>query len=301
VHVSPPVQVQLGDYTVALNPPPSLGGLLVGFGLQLLGGLPAALWQDETESFCQLFACLAVSQAARAAHLDPAARAGSGRLAHVAAPFLSTDHVDSWRSPMAETARHGPPPGGYAARDLGSTTHVSAIDADGVACCITSSNGEGCGHLVPGAGVMNNNFLGEEDINPAGFHARPAGERMTSMMCPTIVLKHGKPHLALGTGGSNRIRTALLSVLVHHLLRGMPLEQAVKMPRLHYEGGPLFLERKVLGMALSDHTLEALAARGRDLVYFDTPNMFFGGVHVAAADGHGAGDPRRGGTVQHAT
>ena len=292
-----PLQVNVGRHTVALNPPPSLGGLLVGFGLKLLNRVPKDVWNDETETFCYLLACMAVTQAARSQILDPAARQGSAALNGLTEAFLSDGFIDSWHEPFMQAAREGPPTAGFASRSLGSTTHVSSIDADGMACCITSSNGEGCGHLVPNAGVMANNFLGEEDINPGGFHVRPGGERLTSMMCPTLVSLDGRPTLALGTGGSNRIRTALLQVLAHHLLRQTDLDTAVKMPRLHYEGGPLFVERRVLGMAISDTTLNTLAARVPQVVYFDAPNMFFGGVHVASIDGAGVGDARRGGAV----
>jgi gamma-glutamyltranspeptidase/glutathione hydrolase len=113
------------------------------------------------------------------------------------------------------------------------------------------------------------------------------------------VLKDGVPLLALGTGGSNRIRTALLQVLVHHLLRKMPLEVAVRHPRMHYEGGPLFIERAVFGQQVSAETLALLTKRVPKLVPFDAPNMFFGGVHVANSQGEGVGDPRRGGSVAY--
>lgn len=292
-----PVSVQLGEYTVALNPPPSCGGLLVGFGLRLLADVPKTVWQDETLSARYILACLAITQSARATYIDVEVQKSTDALAQSSARFMSDEYVNAWREDFQRAAQDGPPLGGFAARDLGSTTHVSVMDKDGMACAITTSNGEGCGHVVPGAGVMANNFLGEEDINPGGFHKAAAGTRMTSMMCPIVVHKAGRPYMTLGTGGSNRIRTALLQVLVHHLLRGLPLETAVRMPRMHYEGGPLFVERQVLGMAMSQQTLDDLAARIPQVVYFDAPNMFFGGVHVAAVGGLGVGDPRRGGSA----
>ncbi len=297
VYESKPVQVELGPYTVMLNPPPSLGGLLIGFGLTLLANVPPEVWQDETQTACMLLACMAATQKARFDVLDDAVKRSSEQLFKVAGPFLSPKYIDAWRAPMQQVFTNGVTGTDLPEINLGSTTHVSAIDKDGMACSITTSNGEGCGHVVPGAGAMANNFLGEEDINPAGFHVRPAGERMTSMMCPTIVLKDGVPILALGTGGSNRIRTALLQVLVHHLLRKVPLEAAVKHPRMHYEGGALFLERAVFGQQVSAQTLATLAKRVSKVVPFDAPNMFFGGVHVANSQGPGVGDPRRGGAV----
>ena len=295
-----PLQVQVGPFTVLLTPPPSLGGLLVGLGLELLETVPATTWADERLASLQLLGCMAATQSIRAATVDPAARAGSTALDALEATLRAPELLAAGRAEQAHVARYGVAGGPAPGRHLGSTTHISVLDGDGGACAITSSNGEGCGHLVPGCGVMANNFLGEADINPAGFHRRPAGEAMLSMMCPTLVLHQGRPILALGTGGSNRIRTALLQVLVQHLLRGQTVADAVQAPRLHYEGGPLYVERAVLTSCMPAATLAALTERCPQLVPFDAANMFFGGVHVAGtgtdAPG-GAGDGRRGGAV----
>lgn len=308
-YASAPITVMMHPWRVLLNPPPSLGGLLVAFGLQLLAEVPKAIWQDEAQTACMLLACMAVTQRARRDVLDRAVTQSIDRLFAVAPDFLQPMYIDSWRPVMNQVYEHGV--GALADTQItcpphasppdvmtqGSTTHVSTIDAEGLACSITSSNGEGCGYVVPQAGVLANNFLGEQDINPAGFHVRPAGERMTSMMCPTLVQRGDEAYLALGTGGSNRIRTALLQVLVHHLMGSKPLSEAIRYPRMHYEGGALFVERSVFGRTLQNATLEALQARVETLTFFDAPNMFFGGVHAACYATAGVGDPRRGGSV----
>ena len=59
------------------------------------------------------------------------------------------------------------------ANKLGSTTHLSVIDSEGNAASVTTSNGEGSSHVIPGTGIMVNNMLGEEDLNPAGFNNWP--------------------------------------------------------------------------------------------------------------------------------
>jgi gamma-glutamyltranspeptidase/glutathione hydrolase len=177
----------------------------------------------------------------------------------------------------------------------GSTTHLSVIDAGGMAAGMTHSNGEGCGHVVPGTGIMMNNFLGEDDINPGGFHLQPAGEPILTMMCPTLV-RRGARRWVLGSGGSNRIRTALLQVLQHLLDAGRSAPEAVEAPRMHVEGEVLNLE--VTGRS-AEEIAEAVAL-ATHVVRFDGPNMFFGGVHTAelGPDGFGgAGDARRGGVV----
>jgi gamma-glutamyltranspeptidase/glutathione hydrolase len=123
---------------------------------------------------------------------------------------------------------------------------------------------------------------------------------MSTMMAPTAVLHRGRPSLVLGTGGSNRIRSALLQTLLHVLASGRTLDEAVGAPRMHVEGERLWLERP----GLLEGTEDALRRAWPGLVGFDERNMYFGGVHaVEHSDGvkaslHGAGDPRRGGSVR---
>ena len=78
---------------------------------------------------------------------------------------------------------------------------------------------------------MLNNMLGEEDLSPGGFHRWEENCRMASMMCPSVATLPDGGRVALGSGGSNRIRSAILQVLVNLFEFGMPLEQAVIAPR----------------------------------------------------------------------
>lgn len=176
---------------------------------------------------------------------------------------------------------------------LGSTTHIAALDADGLACSVTCTNGEGSGVLVPGTGVHLNNMMGEEDLSPHGYFTHPPGSRMPSMMAPTIVLgPEGVPELALGSAGSNRIRSAIVQVVVHVVGDGMDLRAAVDAPRLHFEAGCVYTEPGVDERSLA----------GREVVRFRERNLFFGGVQAVRRDTAsgglaGAADPRRGGAV----
>ena len=134
-----------------------------------------------------------------------------------------------WRRSMRAAARH---PAAYR-----GTTHISVIDADGNAAAASLSNGEGNGFIVGKFGFMLNNMLGEEDLAPEGLGGGARGSRLSSMMAPTIIAETNGSVTALGTGGSNRIRTAILQVAVNLLDRGMRLEDAVEAPRLHVEKG----------------------------------------------------------------
>lgn len=282
-----PLSVTVEDFEILLTPPPTSGGVLIALGLRLLERVDNSIWRDETRSTEHFAAALAWLDEVRRQSVDPILEAAD---AGAIDEILSDPRFVDRRWPrFCELLINPPQPPTAPPRSLGSTTHISVIDSQGMACALTSSNGEGCGYVVPATGIIGNNFLGEADLHPRGFHQAPAGQRITSMMCPTIVLKHGLPTLALGSGGSNRIRSALLHVLVEYVFRGRGLDDAVGSPRMHFEAGGLALEAH----QRSPGTMATLAQRYPDAVVFSEPNLFFGGVNVAARGRLGAGDPRR--------
>ena len=253
-----PVRVGYRGHEVLTNPPPSAGGVLIGLALALLDR------GEERPSTAELVAVMEAVQAERTAEfLDGLAEPGFGSR--------------------------------LIASRLGSTTHISVVDAGGLACAVTCTNGEGCGLVVPGTGIHVNNIMGEEDLSPLGFHTAPPGRRMPSMMAPTAVLDSaGELELVLGSAGSNRIRSAILQTILGVLDHGLAVEVAVEAPRVHVEAGTVYAEPGV--------ALDALRAAGRPVVAFRDRNLFFGGVQAvqrASAGGalRGAGDPRRGGAV----
>ena len=123
---------------------------------------------------------------------------------------------------------------------LGSTTHISVLDESGTACSVTTTNGAGSGLSI--AGVHLNNMMGEEDLSPNGFFSHAPGDRLPSMMAPTVVTNQHGAELVLGSAGSSRICGAILQVLVNVLDRGMPAQDAVDAPRLHLGGDLLHVE-----------------------------------------------------------
>jgi gamma-glutamyltranspeptidase/glutathione hydrolase len=254
-----PVRATYRGRTVLTNPPPSAGGTLLALAMARLDersdGMPSAV---------DIVAVMEEAQALR-----------------------TPDFVAGLADP------------GFADRllasRLGSTTHISVLDRDGRACAVTCTNGEGSGLVVPGTGIHVNNVMGEQDLNPLGFFAFPPGRRMPSMMAPTVVLgPGGEVELALGSAGSNRIRSAILQVIVGVVDHGMRAADAVLAPRVHFEDGLVYAEPGV--------DVDALRASGRQLVTFRDRNLFFGGAQVVERDREsgtlsGAGDPRRGGAA----
>ena len=171
---------------------------------------------------------------------------------------------------------------------LPGTTHVSVVDADGMAAGLSSTLGSGSG--VFRGGTQLNNMLGELDVIGTGEKA--PGERLASMMTPTLVLEHGRPRLVIGSAGSVRLAGAIAQV-TWRILRGMPIAEAIRAPRLHVEGATLHLEG-----GWPDSEVGTLPGSW-ELNRWGGLNLYFGGVQaagIAGSDGfEAAGDPRRGG------
>jgi gamma-glutamyltranspeptidase/glutathione hydrolase len=266
-----PILWQHDGATVALNPPPAASGALIAFGLGYVQALADA---GRVLDALALKETMQATNEARASH-------GEGLAAKLADGVLAKN--------MREAARH---PAAHR-----GTTHVSVIDRDGNAASASLSNGEGNGSIVGRFGFMLNNMLGEEDLSPEGLGKWREGVRLSSMMAPTIILQPNGTVVALGTGGSNRIRTAILQVAVNLLDYRLSLADAVEAPRLHLErDGTLSFEP-----GLPDSVQSAFRALGERAHAWPERNLFFGGVHAARrfADGgvEGAGDPRRGGVA----
>ena len=118
------------------------------------------------------------------------------------------------------------------------------------------------------------------------------------MMAPTVVLRDGEPEMALGSAGSNRIRSAIIQTVLGVVDEGLSAQDAVDRPRLHVEGDVVEAEPGV-----DDCALTRLEARGYRVRRWRESNLFFGGVQaVARTDGElsGGGDPRRGGATAFA-
>ncbi|HET8968906.1 MAG TPA: gamma-glutamyltransferase [Gaiellaceae bacterium] len=171
---------------------------------------------------------------------------------------------------------------------LPGTTHVSVVDANGLAAALSSTLGSGSG--VFRAGTQLNNMLGELDV--IGSHEKAPGDRLASMMTPTIVLDSGRPELVIGSAGSVRLAGAIAQV-TWRVLCGRHVREAIDAPRLHVEGTTLHVEG-----GWADADVAALPASW-DVNRWEGLNLFFGGVQAVHRSAGGsleaAGDPRRGG------
>ena len=265
--VRPSLRVQVGDWDLATNPPPSIGGPMLAVMLGELLRRGRSRWVDVIEVQRQVLTYRTQ--------------------VHDFSPDLEED---GYRM-LEEVRRQGL----AGLTTSASTVHVSAVDSDGLACAITASSGYSSGATVPGTGLMLNNCLGEPELNRLGLHSLAPGTRLASNMAPSVLRRSGGDVLAIGSPGADRITTALLQVLIRHCVLGMPLGEAIAAPRAHvrvvkgeetrveYEPDEELRRAIVrLGLPGNEHAPQA---------------MFFGGVGGAARSATGvlyaAGDPRR--------
>jgi gamma-glutamyltranspeptidase/glutathione hydrolase len=170
----------------------------------------------------------------------------------------------------------------------GHTTNLVAVDGDGSACVLTTSLGLGSGDFLPGLDLHLNSMLGESDLIRGRLEP---GERMGSMMAPSVALDGGGLALAAGAAGGTRLLSALVQVVAGILDERLEPQEAVSRPRLHPARALVHLEP-----GFDDDVLEALTAAGFEVRAWPAQHHYFGGVSVVTPNG-AAGDPRRSGAA----
>ena len=209
-----PLSLKSGGFSMALNPPPSVGGSALA---TLIRAAENAPWPRE--SAAEQISLLARCQKGLV-ELRRGKKTFSGFDPSFAAELLQ-------RSDLAEV---------HTSLKSPSTTHISVTTADGGSVSLTMSMGYGAGVTIPGTGIACNNSLGEPELNPRGFYAIASGDRLISNMAPTLAWHPNDGRtLAIGSPGADRITTAIGQTWLNVALTGLPFEEAVAAPRLHVE------------------------------------------------------------------
>ena len=266
----PALTLELDGHTVAVNPPPAVGGAVLGTMLFDFARRPAKERNQLT-----LHRFLAAQEAA---------------LSYRERSVDSASDIGAAAAEMIKRARAAGLPGRWTSA---STVHTSACDSDGLACAITASSGYGSGEMPERTGLWLNNSLGELELNRRGLDAGPPGARLPSNMAPGIA-RSGSSVLAFGTPGADRITTALQQFLINYIQIGMSLDDSIAAPRLHYEARERPPRVAVEpGIEFGDLDIEE--------VRFPSPSMYFGGVAATSHDPvqglAAAADPRREGGI----
>ena len=168
------------------------------------------------------------------------------------------------------------------------TTNLVTVDADGNACVLTTSLGLGSGDYLSGLDLHLNSMLGEAELIRGALEP---GDRMQSMMAPSLAFDPDGLTFAAGAAGGTRLRSALVQVTAGILDEGLDAQEAVTQPRLHRAGGLVHLEP-----GFPEEVLAALADAGLEVRAWPARHHYFGGVSVVTRNG-AAGDPRRSGAA----
>ncbi len=270
--VRQPILLNSHGFKLALNPPPAIGGAMVGSMVQMYD----SLWRPDMSDAERALAIARVQQAMFSLRREEANAAwGPARADEILEKEWLKRYLHKRSSP--------------------NTMHLSVATGDGTVVAITMSNGYGSGISIPGTGIPTNNSLGEPELNPAGFFAIPAGGRLVSNMSPTVVWNDAGKTLAMGSPGASRITTTIFQGWQRFAYENMSFENMVRAPRLHVEWiDETFTLQHEPG-------IDVRAARDAfRLRPFADIDMYFGALNVAGREEsgelHALADSRRHGT-----
>ena len=274
-----PLKYYVNGAQIYLNPPPSAGGMLVQFAIELMVAQENINFDYGSYDYYRTLAwAIELTQQAR---IEALSKSVDAELKNE--NLLNSDNLAIYKQNILN--RH---------KSNNGTTHISVADKSGNVVSLTVSNGEGCGEILGDSGIMLNNMLGEDDLNPLGLNNWLPNRRLSSMMCPGIAVNN-RSKLALGSGGSNRIRTAVLQVLINTILCELSLDDAISAARMHFDD-KLYIE----SAGIEQSVIAALQREYSDLVLFPSKDFYFGGVNaVSIGKNHNqaVADPRRGGSA----
>ena len=276
-----PVRVSFRDHVFLSNPPPSSGGVLIGYALRLLDALGADAPPGTADAIAPLVEVMREQTRARTDAFAAELYRG-GLVKRLLADESVADGLRRVRAQLEGRPEVAGAPG---------TTHIAVVDAAGNAASCTASTGSGSGVIVPGTAVHVNNMLGEYDLVAARVKA---GMRLTSMMAPSLVLRGDVPRVVVGSAGSVRLRGAILQIVLNVIQHELDVEEAIERPRVHFEDPHVHCEG-----GTDPSEMDRLEGIGYDVTRWRRKNLYFGGAAAVEVREDGslaaAGDPRRGG------
>ena len=276
-----PVQVAFRDHVFLSNPPPSSGGVLIGYALRLLDALGGGPPAGSAEAMATVVEAMREQTRVRTNTFASELYRG-GLVRRLLSDASVAEGLERLRAQLEGRPEPAAAPG---------TTHIAVVDAAGNAASCTASTGAGSGVIVPGTGLHVNNMLGEYDLVAA--RAKP-GMRLTSMMAPSLVLREGVPRLVVGSAGSVRLRGAIMQIVLNVIQHDLSVDDAIERPRVHFEAPHVHCEG-----GNDPAEMDRLEELGYDVTRWRRKNLFFGGAAAVEVREDGslaaAGDSRRGG------
>jgi len=307
-----PLSGSYHGYTILSAPPPSSGGVGV---LQMLGMLDTTGYEKGGAGSAIVVHYM--TEAMRRYFADRSENLGDPDFFKVPlTSLLDPKYIAKQRAsinPERATPSSAIKAAVFNGKESNETTHYTVADSDGNVVCVTYTLNGGFGSKVTatGLGFLLNNEMDDfapkpGEANMYGLiqgeaNAIAPGKTPLSSMTPTIVLKDGKPLLALGSPGGPTIINSVLEVLVNVLDFGMNVQDAVNWPRFHHQWLPDELRMEP---GFSPDTVALLEKRGYTVKRAGEQGRPYGQGEVSAirfgANGwlEGAADPRTEGTAE---
>ena len=292
-----PVRGTYKEFEVISAPPPSAGGTIILQAVNILEAYQLLSYgHNSTQSLHLLAEALARGNMnCRTRICDPDSHNVPTNI------LISKDFARQVGATINPTAAFFPSgPVDFPSMPASNTTHLVAADSEGNIVSMTESVEcyFGSGVTVPGTGIILNDTMHDFEPRPKMANSVGPWKVPLSSMSPTIVLREGRPIMALGSAGGPRIVSSTLQVLLNVIEFGMHVKEAVAAPRMHVQGEQVQLESSipratVAGLRKMGHKVEVRRRKDKD-----DPGLYFGGVHAAYLAGEamsGGADPRRDG------
>jgi len=237
-----PIRADYRGWQIVGPPPPAASGVHIAQMLNILEG-----YDLTTSGFGTAETVHLLAEVLKIAFADRAAASGDPDYVNVPVERLTSKDYARERRGAIDLARAQAWGAGVEQLEGADTTHMTAADAFGnvVASTQTINNLFGAKFLVPGLGVIPNNYMNLFDPRPGHALSLAPGKRVTTSMSPMMALRDGKLVYALGLPGGKRIFPSAMQALINLIDHGMSLQEAVEAPRVWTEGNALEVERAV--------------------------------------------------------
>ena len=257
-----PIRGRYRGWEIVGPPPPAASGVHITQMLNILEGFDVAQLGFGTVDAIHLLA-----EVLKIAFADRAEASGDPAFVKVPVERITSKGYADQRRAGIDLGQARQWTGGLLAREGADTTHLTVADGKGNVVTTTQTINSlfGARFIVPGTGMIPNDYMSNFDPRPGHALSIAPGKRVTTSMSPMMALRDGKVVYALGLPGGRKIFPAAMQALINLIDHGMSLQEAVEAPRVWTEGPFLEVEH-----GIPENIRHGLEARGHKLVRMPT-------------------------------
>ncbi|HEY4169686.1 MAG TPA: gamma-glutamyltransferase [Reyranella sp.] len=266
-----PIRGQYRGWEIVGPPPPAASGVHITQMLNILEGFDVAKLGFGTIDTIHLLA-----EVLKIAFADRAEASGDPAFVKVPVERITSKAYAEQRRAGIDLAKAQQWTSGLLGKEGADTTHLTVADGKGNVVTTTQTINSlfGARFIVPGTGMIPNDYMSNFDPRPGNALSIEPGKRVTTSMSPMMALRDGKVVYALGLPGGRKIFPAAMQALINLIDHGMSLQEAVEAPRVWTEGPFLEVEH-----GIPEAIRQGLEARGHKLVRMPTVSGGMNGIH----------------------